>query len=276
MDGLPYLLVAERSVVPMANLVLEALETHARPSSIFIVVPRVQVQEFLLTRCARHQVIAEEEILPEWSLRRIQAMLRRYPERAGWYLQQFLKLGFGAAAAVPRYVVWDADTVMLARPTLTHRGRVVMSASREFHRPYFRTFERLFGRRRVLSRSVISQYMLMETAVVSEMQDEIEHRHRQGWIEAILEGLPGCSPSEFSEYETYGNFLESRHPGSVLLRQIKWFRYGSYLLPAAESRTTPHVCRTFDGYAYVAFERHPDRAWKALAAKLMHSLRIGS
>lgn len=273
MEKLPYLLVAERSVLPIIDCVVESIEKHGSPSSITIVVPESDLEFFCDGRRGRNRILAEKEVLPEWPVGRISIMLHAYPGRAGWYLQQFLKLNFGCATNVSRYVVWDADTVMLACPKYWQDGQVVMNVSREYHRTYFQTYRKLFARPPVFPTSVITQYMPIETEIVREMQEELEQRHQCDWVEAILRAMPETSLCEFSEYETYANYYESRHPGSVQLRKHSWFRYGSYVLPCA-GRKLEEIEARFPGYTYVAFERHKSTRLKRLVAAAMCSMRL--
>jgi len=268
MESLPYLLVAERSVLPIIGCVVESLEKYADASSITTVVPEADMESFRNGRCGRHRILSEEEVLPEWPLGRIRSLLHAYPDRAGWYLQQFLKLNFGRATNVAHYVVWDADTVMLACPEYLQEGHVLMNSSRQYNRSYFQTYCELFGAPPVLTRSVITQYMLIETRIVHELQAELEQRHKCDWVEAILRVIPGTTISEFSEYETYANYYEWRHPGSIQLEEYKWFRYGAYVFPDAD-RSLEAIEARFHGYGYVAFERHKSSWLKILGAKAL-------
>jgi hypothetical protein len=270
MEPLHYVLVAERSVLPSIDAVVGGLEKNGAPSAISIVVPRIQVPLFEATRCRQHAVIPEDKILPSWPLSRVRALLPRQPGRAGWYLQQFLKLSFGMRNGIERYVVWDADTVMLRRPPFWIAGdRLNLTSAREHHQPYFDTYQRLFGEAPKLSVSVIAQYMPIETSVVREMCAEIEARQGRDWLEAILRGLPGESPSEFSEYETYANYLERRTPGTIVTTRQRWFRHGSEIVPLERRNDLRLIESTFSRYVYVSFERHPSRPLKRAAARLL-------
>ncbi len=272
-----YVLVAERSVMPVIALALRGIEAYGNPGSISIVAPSSQINEFRFASGFGARVIAEDEVLAGWSLARIRSAMPRNPHRAGWYLQQFLKLSFGFYACIPQYVIWDADTVMLSHINFTENGMTLMNSAREHHREYFETFKRLFGREAPLRHSVISQYMLIETQILQEMRSTIETRFGKDWIEAILSVLPGVSPCEFSEYETYGNFFASRHSGKLRMTRTKWFRRGAEIIrdPALES--FDEIRKRFAGYAYVAFERHhADSFLRRLRGRGLLLLRLSS
>jgi hypothetical protein len=253
---LPFLLVTERSTLPVIGHTLRGIRDFGNPESISIVVPSSQIGDFDFAAEFGAKVIAEDEVLPEWSLSRVRGALPRHPQMAGWYLQQFLKLSFGFYARIPQYVIWDADTVMLSRIDFTENGITLMNSAREHHREYFETFRKLFGREATLPRSVISQYMLIETQIVQQMRGTVESRFGKNWIEAILSVLPGDSLCEFSEYETYGNFLAVCDRKRLKLLQIKWFRRGAEIIHDPALEDFDAIRKRFARYAYVAFERH--------------------
>lgn len=266
----PYLLVAERNLLKIIWQTVTALEKYASPTEIYVVVPGDQLKAFRAILKNRVILVAEEDVLPEWSLVRVKTMLPKQPERAGWYLQQFLKLIFGKYANIPSYVIWDADTVMLQPPILERNSRVVMNTAKEYHQPYFDTFQRLFGFAPTLPFSMISQYMLIDSAVCLQMQHEICARGQGAdWIEVLLKGLPGTSISEFSEYETYANYLAHINPAAIELQTSKWFRYGSEIYPNHESVNLDQIEKRFVGYSYVAFERHRPNAVRWLGSHVL-------
>ncbi len=274
---LPFLLVAERSVLPIIGLTLRGIQAYGNPESSSIVAPASQIGEFDVASNFGAKVISEDEVLAEWNLERVRDALPQQPGRAGWYLQQFLKLNFGFYARVPRYVIWDADTVMLSRINFTENGLTVMNSAREYHQQYFETFRKLFGRDAPLRRSVISQYMLIETQIVQEMRSTIESRFGKDWIEAILSALPGDTLCEFSEYETYGNFLADRYHDRMKLDRIKWFRRGAEIVRDPALEDFDAIRKRFAGYAYVAFERHhADSFLRRLRGRGSLLLRLGS
>jgi hypothetical protein len=269
-EKLPYLLVAEKSVLKIIGKTVSALEKYANPASIYVVVPSGQLEAFGALLTDRVTLVPEEDVLPDWPLARVKSLLPKQPERAGWYLQQFLKLEFGKYAGVPCYVIWDADTIMLQSPVLERNARVVMNTAKEYHQPYFDTFRRLFGVAPTLPRSMISQYMLIDSSICLQMQQEICARGQgESWVEILLRSLPGTSISEFSEYETYANYLARLNPAGIELANSKWFRYGAEIFPDYKSVSLEQIEIRFAGYAYVAFERHPSNTIRWLGSRAL-------
>ncbi len=271
-----YVLVAEKSLLPVIGATLDGLGRHGDPSAIRVIVPGAQVELFKPLVPASVDLIAEEELLPDWPLVRVRSRLPRHPGRAGWYLQQFLKLEYGRWAAVERYVVWDADTVMLRRPPFWDGDCVLFAKARERHEPYFDTIERLLGHRAVLACSAIAQYMPMESAAVADLKQRMQSGTSGDWIEAVLAVLRDDDPSEFSEYETYANYFAKHHAGRMRMVDLPWFRYGAQVLSLQGRISLDEVARRFSRYDLVAFERHPGSLVKKLAARAMNALGIGS
>ena len=277
MNRYPYLLVAEESLLSIITHTVESLEKYADPSQIYLVVPAHQFKKFRLKLNDRVVIISEDEVLPNWSINRIKSFLPNNPSRAGWYLQQFLKLCFGSYSGLGHYVIWDADTIMLNSPQLLVDGRIVMNRSKEYHQPYFDTYLRLFGIQPTLTKSMISQYMLIDYKVCLAMQNEIiRNKTCQDWIGVVLEGLPGRSISEFSEYETYANFFAKFHPDSFRVSKVKWFRYGAYIINDVENVSFYQIRNVFNKYNYVAFERHSNNHIKKILAIILLKLSISS
>ena len=169
----PYLLVAEKSLLALIPLVIKSLEQNAKPSKIYIIVPDQEVSEFKSCVQCHISIISENDVLPDWSINRVRHQLKQ-KQRAGWYLQQFLKLSFGEFANLSEYVIWDADTVALSAPKLTDGSNTYFCKSREYHKPYFSVYTQLLNNQPSLKCSVISQYMLIKTSVANCMQTQIK------------------------------------------------------------------------------------------------------
>jgi len=151
-----------------------------------------------------------------------------FPERAGWYYQQFNKLAFGL---LPRdsnhYLIWDADTIPL-KPMdfFTEDGCVWFNGSDEFHLPYFENYARLLGHGADREFSFISEHMVVDCRILKEMLGAIEQRFTGtgGWAWKIMHNLAGNDISLFSEYETYGHFVKMKHGATARYRYLPWSR----------------------------------------------------
>lgn len=276
-SNLPFVLVAENSVIDTITLVLQSLAKHAPFASVYLVVPDSQVNEFLAHASEDVVVVNESIIMPGWCVDRVGRKLGVYSWRAGWYYQQFLKLNFANFLECESYVIWDADTVMLQEFDFVLDGRVQMNSSVRFNKPYFDTYKRLFNQSPPVEKSLISQFMFIDTAILSEMQGAIRKNFSASdWVDAVLDQLPLSSPSEFSEYEVYGNYMASHYPDKFKMTRINWFLYGSEILPEVRGVDLETLESTFEGFSCVAFERHHRKGLlKKMYAYCVYYLKFG-
>ena len=182
------------------------------------------------------EILDENETVPGLSKVAVASFLKSKgadPGRAGWYFQQFLKMGVALRADLsPHYVIWDADTILLRPLTfLDEEGHSLVAPSKECHPPYFKTLERLLSIPRLTSYSFISEHLVIETEVMRSLIHEIEVRHpsEKSWVWAILNAVDAAelSRSGFSEYETYGNYLLQKKPDAVRQRKLSSLRRAS-------------------------------------------------
>lgn len=139
-------------------------------------------------------------------------------ERSGWLYQQLLKLGSSSVVNQRRYLVIDADTVLI-RPHRFDEGGKQVFYCRSWSQPeYFVTYRKLLGRKPPRPRSFVTHYMMFDKTKLRTLKASIEQRHGTKWYKAIIRSINRKKQFGFSEYETYGNFVYSQSPGSVRLR----------------------------------------------------------
>lgn len=248
----------------VAAATVRSLLTFARARRLLLVAGAAVCEQLdaALRGTSGVQLILEDELLAPVSLATVREALRRRcgsGDRAGWYFQQFLKMGICRRPDIgTHYLVWDSDTVLL-RPLgfFDAHTRVLVNPKPGLHPPYFRTLLRLTGIERQVPYSFISEHLMMSTAQMRALLELIERRHPtlEHWTTAVLAAvddadLPG---SGFSEFETYGNFVLDTAPASLQLRPLKTLRRGSRLFGSSPS---PRALRTLmeAGYDTVTFE----------------------
>ena len=156
-----------------------------------------------------------------------------FPERAGWYLQQFLKIAVAEhSIAEPRYLIWDADTVPYRHLRFfDDQGRLLFTEGPEFHEPYFETNEALIGvdrRRDGVRFSAISQHMPVDRDLMLCLLRRMRNRNGAEWVSAVKSAISDGreSRSLFSEYELFADWVRSEYPDRMCLRRLssksKW------------------------------------------------------
>ena len=184
-----------------------------------------------------YKLIDENELLPNLSLSIVAKILNECcPNRrlsAGWYFQQFLKLGFAQSIYCKKYYLsWDADTLPLAPISFFEDEHLLFNPKKEYNPNYFRTIERLFGYGKQMEYSFIAENMMFSKNIVCEMLAEIEESDVEGvtWLEKILHAsnLDDSMPA-FSEFETYGTYCSVNYPGLYKPRHLNTFREAGYI-----------------------------------------------
>jgi hypothetical protein len=268
------LLVAENSVRPILSRVIRGLLKWTNVQTVVLAVPARQLKDFAYLKSPTTEVIPENEIIPGYSLDYFADRLGDRRARAGWYLQQFAKIGFSRIAADNQYVIWDADTVALRPIVFFEGGKLQITMSKEYHQPYFAALEKLINQRRVLRFSAISQYMPVDASCTRKMLEKIEQIHCKPWIDAVLSVLPLQGDSEFSEYETLANYMASEYPDRTQFVRKRWFRYGTDICGHINLPTNSELEKIFRRYSYVSFERHHHSRTKHAIANAM--LKVGN
>jgi hypothetical protein len=220
--------------LPLTCLALNRIKKFFDVSTISVVMPFSAFPEGRRLLGSDVELLDERDLAGGLSLADLQTRTRihGFPARAGWYMQQLVKLGFAFHGDPDGYyLIWDCDTIPLrSLDFFTADDRPIYTLADEKHAPYFQTYERLLGTPPPWQGSFISQHMIVKRKVAREMLEEIAARHplHLSWNWAIMDNLaPVESLSLFSEYETYGNFVHSRYPASIAFRRLPWLRDGS-------------------------------------------------
>lgn len=183
--------------------------------------------------------IDENEMISGLSFETVKVLISNRDQyaanRAGWYLQQFLKIGYALICENDYYVCWDADTIPLKPIQMLMDNHPVFDVKNEYHLPYFRTLKRLLGIGKIEERSFISEHMIFSKEKMMSMIGEIESNSTiQGssFWEKIINAtcVVDLMHSGFSEFETYGNFVCDRFPNLYLKRELMTLRNGSGFL----------------------------------------------
>lgn len=194
------------------------------PSGIEKELPQLDIVEFieedsLVEGLSKKDVTKKlEEIMPGSS------------SRAGWYYQQFLKLGYALSCKDEYYLIFDMDTTT-KDISFFEKGKPKFYTSGENHQEYMETLERMLPG--VIHKydskiSFIVNYMLFKTEYVLELLNVFGKSSSRGdsWWEKILYSVDTRYIKEagFSEFESYGNYVMEYHAGDYLLDTAKQYR----------------------------------------------------
>jgi Family of unknown function (DUF6492) len=224
--------------------------------SVHVIAPSWNFEKFRHVLGSDVELIDEDELIPTMTLAKLRELPSPcFPQGAGWYFQQLLKLVFAYCGRQEHYLIWDADTILL-QPVefFDSQGRALYTKSEEYHPPYFETYRRLIGEEPNREFSFISQHMIIEKAVLRDMLVKIEKRFSgsENWAWKIMKNLPGTDCNRFSEYETYGHYAKRFYPDRVAFRELPWTREGVRL--ASFHPKTTDLDRLAREFSFAAFE----------------------
>ncbi len=135
-------------------------------------------------------------------------------DRSGWLLQQFLKLSADAFVGTDRYLVVDADTVLIKPQIFIAGGSDLLLHSNglEYHHPYFSAYELLVNLQVKTRVSAVAHQMLFNRSRLASLKSRIEQVGNAPWYMSIINAADLTEASCFSEYETYGQWCIANYP----------------------------------------------------------------
>jgi hypothetical protein len=265
--------------LPVLEIAAQKLTGQMSLKSLHVIAPAHDCGQISARLGRRATVISEDGFIPGMTLAELRKLNRpHFPQAAGWYFQQFLKLQFAFLdPGDDYYLIWDADTVPL-RPLefFDATGRMLLTQAAEHHPPYFATYQRLLQEPPNREFSLIAQHMVVQKSVAREMLARIQQRAGDGknWAWAIMENLSAPGDNLFSEYETYGHYLKNHYPERVRFIERPWLREGTEYtrgwIPSA--RDLQWLGQKYD---YVAFERASQNWFQFGKARLKRFLKPG-
>jgi hypothetical protein len=164
-------------------------------------------------------VLSDESILTE---KTFTVLKERFGNRAGWYLQQMIKLSSVLKSAAAGVLVVDSDTILLKpRIWMIKDGRQILTPTYELHQPYRNYLSTLGSHFEGLEKSFVSHHMLMQPNVLNSIFNSIGIHS----IEELATNISNFGKEEelvefFSEYEFYSHGLISIKP--CTFEFVKW------------------------------------------------------
>lgn len=183
--------------------------------------------------------------------------LDAHHNKAGWYLQQLIKLYACQVFGLQRALIVDSDTVFL-RPVTFHArdGCSLLAWGAEHHAPYFEHMERVTKgawAQPSADCSGICHHQVMEADVVAELMREVQEAHDGApFWQAFLAAVDTSHNAGASEYELYAAYALTRHTTRARLRGLRWTNMDEWSdlereLPVARARGLDFVA--FHAYA---------------------------
>jgi len=233
--------------------VLNSINRYLKPRRILVITADQRRCESFTRMASGVECLIEDKIFPNLThahvsryFRQAHGMKARYDSdfgdtRAGWYFQQFLKMG--VSQHLPNlsehYLVWDSDMVIL-RPMEVLRGnKTVVQIGGHILPTYDATYRRLFGVAPASyydnnkQKSFIAHNMVVYKPYMRELLENLSRRYgdSDSWPYHIMDqagagvGRESMPMYGFSEYSTYISWVKQHYPESqYILPSQRWRR----------------------------------------------------
>lgn len=151
-------------------------------------------------------------------------------DRSGWFFQQLLKLS-GKVGTCRYYLCVDADHVLI-RPHvfLTEDYKTVFYMTYEYHQPIIDHLHRFLPNLTLDNLSYVDHKMLFDKEQLKKLQEAITKQTGKPWLEAAIESYDRSlsTPSAFSEFEMYGNFVKEKVRRPWLQKALRYSKLADY------------------------------------------------
>lgn len=147
------------------------------------------------------------------------------PERAGWYLQQLIKLYvFECIPGInPNVLILDADVIFLTRTFFFHKTIPLYSHGNESHPAYFEIMSKLHPSfERITDLSGVAHMCVFQKHIIDEIHQMVKEYTNKSLFDAIIENVVEYTGSGFSEYELYFHFLYKFHKDEFFIRKLNY------------------------------------------------------
>lgn len=195
-------------------------------------------------------------------------------KRAGWYVQQFIKMEFSKICGDEFYLLWDSDTLPVKKIELFHNDLPFFDCKSEHHKAYFDTIEKILpGYQKNLKGSFIAEHMLIKTEYMKKLISDIEVNTKisgSDYQEKLMNAInqSDLAGSGFSEFETYGTYVMKKFSESYEIRKWKSMRYGGYFFLSNKRMSAEDMRWLAKYYSAVSFEKkHYITAWSKIIEK---------
>ena len=203
---------------------LRALKQHV-VGSVVIVTPRKhlsQLKSILSPNIPNLRLMCDEEVLNE---NLIQDLSKAFGARAGWFIQQVIKVQVIQLSRNTATLMIDADTVLVKdRIWINESGVQILCPSEEFNPDYYSAL-RKFGLEPNEEFSFVSHHMLIQTRILREFFQQTGLSDSHLLVKHLIKNHTQQSLSPISlDYELYAQYMLSAH--SDLVEIEKWSNIG--------------------------------------------------
>lgn len=189
---------------------------------------------FLISKEKMHDktVWVDESSTFPFSLADIQSYVGVGNPRTGWYYQQLIKLYAPRILNLDKFVIVDADTIILNKISFFKDNLINFNVGTEYHVPYFEHMSRVFpGLGKQLNMSGICHLIPYTRQILDKLFVDIENINACPLWNAMMKHVDKVhfEKSGMSEYEIMFNFAVKYFNDRINIQPLRW-KNQAYLL----------------------------------------------
>lgn len=201
-------------------------------------------------------ILINENIFPF----NIKLIIEKYninSNRAGWYLQQLIKLysSFIIPNILDNYLVIDSDTFFMKPTTFIENDKLLFNIGVEYHIPYFTHMKKLHNslNRNYNDKSGITHHMIFNKQTLINLfnlvcgNNDIDNNIMK-FYDIFLKNIVNSEKSGASEYEIYFNYMIKYHYDKIKIRKLKWLNY--------KKNMSINYFKTNHEYDYISYHQY--------------------
>ncbi|MBQ7420046.1 MAG: hypothetical protein IJV17_04810 [Prevotella sp.] len=197
---------------------------------IYIVAP---AQQEIIRFCETHQLrFVDETSVLGFSPKELDLIIHNPDgstrDRSGWLFQQLVKL-CGEIGTCRYYLCIDADHVLIhPHVFLTEDQKTVFYMSYEEHQPYYENIHRLLPDVALDTLSYVDHKMLFDKEQLTLLHQTLSEQSGKSWVDTIIDSYDRTNFAGFSEFETYGNFVQRKVRRPWLQKRLSYKKLADY------------------------------------------------
>ena len=258
-------------IIPIAISDFEALKKslpyirkHIRCSKI-IVIANKQIESKVLS-LGDISFLDENGVFEGMDLVTIKNLLKmRSPKsvrRAGWYFQQFIKMGYAKKTNSSYYMSWDSDTIPLTDLSFFEGERPILHYinAKTYDDEYFYTIRRMFKGIEIpkkRERSYITEHMMFSKKIMMELIDKLSFDD-ETFYSYILKSInaSALNLSGFSEFETYAAYVRMYHYSDYVEKPWNNLRNARFYIDNPErEELNQWIAKSFEVVSFEDYDR---------------------
>jgi hypothetical protein len=142
-------------------------------------------------------------------------------DRTGWYRQQFIKWFQNVTS--DDYLVSESDNIYMKKVKIFEGDKpIFILGNDQYHVPYYKFTETLFGFGREYPYSFINEIMLLKRDIIKEFVSSMGMT-KYGFFAMIAAELNRTQElSGMSDYDLYGNYVTKYHKDMYAIEYVKF------------------------------------------------------